>query len=66
MLVLTRKLNQSIIIINDNVTVTIVGIKGNQVRIAIKAPREVPDNREEIRARQQEFADADEAMAVCK
>ena len=58
MLVLTRKLNESIII-NDNIKVTIVGIKGNQVRIAIDAPRDVSVDREEVHARRQEFADVE-------
>ena len=64
MLVLTRKINQSIII-NGNIKVTIVGLKGNQARIAIDAPRDVPVNREEVHARQQEFADTDAAVVVC-
>jgi carbon storage regulator len=47
MLVLTRRSGESLMI-GDNVTVTVVEIKGGQVRIAIDAPREVPVHREEI------------------
>ena len=47
MLVLTRGLREKLII-GENVTVTIVGIKGNQIRIGIDAPRDITVNREEI------------------
>lgn len=47
MLVLTRKTGQSLII-GDGVEITIVEIKGDQVRIAINAPKEVPVHRKEI------------------
>ncbi len=47
MLVLTRKLGQSIII-NDNVEVTILEVKGESVRIGVEAPREVAVYRREI------------------
>lgn len=56
MLVLTRKIGQSIVI-NDNIRVVIVAIHGNKVRIAVEAPREVAVDREEIYARRQEFAE---------
>lgn len=46
MLLLTRRLGEKIII-GDNVTVTIVSMKGNQVQIGIDAPRDIPVNREE-------------------
>jgi len=61
MLVLTRKLNDSILI-NDNIRVTVVGIKGGKVRIAIEAPSEVPVDREEVYLRRQEFLDIDLAV----
>jgi carbon storage regulator len=47
MLVLTRKLNESIII-NDDVRITVVGIRGNHVRLGIEAPDSVPIFREEL------------------
>ena len=50
MLVLTRNLNESIII-NDNITITMLGAKGQQVKLGIDAPREISVNREEIQER---------------
>lgn len=47
MLVLSRKKNESIII-NDNITVTIVEIRGDKVRLGIDAPKEVSVHRREI------------------
>ena len=47
MLVLSRKQNQSIVI-NDNIRITVVSIRGNQVRIGIEAPPSVPVFREEL------------------
>ena len=47
MLVLTRRLREKLII-GENVTVIILGIKGNQIRIGIDAPRDITVNREEI------------------
>lgn len=47
MLILTRRLYESIKI-GDEVTLTILGVKGNQVRIGIKAPRTIPVHRQEI------------------
>jgi carbon storage regulator len=47
MLILTRRINEKIVI-GDNVTVTVLGVKGNQIRIGIEAPRDVPVHREEI------------------
>ena len=47
MLILTRRIGESLKI-GDNVEVTILGVKGNQVRIGILAPKEVPVHRAEI------------------
>ena len=47
MLVLTRRVGERLII-GENVTVTVLGVKGNQARIGIDAPRDVTVNREEI------------------
>ncbi len=47
MLILTRRIGESLMI-GDNVAVTILGVKGNQVRVGIDAPREVAVHRREI------------------
>jgi len=47
MLLLTRRLGESIII-NDNITILICAIKGQQVRIGVEAPKSISIHREEI------------------
>jgi carbon storage regulator len=47
MLVLSRKINETIII-NDNIVVTVVDIRGDKVRLGIDAPKDVPVHRQEV------------------
>jgi len=47
MLILTRRVGETVVIGND-IDVTVLGVKGNQVRLGVKAPREVSVHREEI------------------
>jgi carbon storage regulator len=47
MLILTRRVGETVVI-GEEVTVTVLGVKGNQVRLGVNAPREVAVHREEI------------------
>jgi carbon storage regulator len=47
MLILTRRVGESLMI-GDDTTVTVLGVKGNQVRIGVNAPKDVTVHREEI------------------
>ena len=60
MLVLSRKKNESVVI-NDNIVVTVLEIRGDKVRLGIEAPRDIPVHRREVFdaiLREQELADA--------
>jgi carbon storage regulator len=47
LLILTRRVNESLIV-GDEVTVTVVAVKGNQVRLGVNAPRDIAVHREEV------------------
>jgi carbon storage regulator len=50
MLILTRRVGETIMI-GDDVTVTVLGVKGNQVRIGVTAPKDIAVDRQEIAER---------------
>ena len=56
MLILTRRIGETLMI-GDDIEVTVLGVKGNQVRLDIKAPKDVRVNREEIHQRIQQEKD---------
>ena len=56
MLILTRKIGESLMV-GDDVTVTVLEVNGGQVRIGIKAPRDIAVHREEVFDRIQEGVD---------
>lgn len=56
MLILTRRIGETLMI-GDDVTITVLGIKGSQVRLGTDAPKEVQVHREEIYRRIQEGGD---------
>lgn len=47
MLILTRRIDETITI-GEDVRITVLGVKGNQVRIGVAAPNEIPVHREEV------------------
>ena len=64
MLILTRRIGETLII-GDDVNITVLGVKGNQVRLGINAPKDVSVHREEIYLRiQQEKQGTDTEQGI--
>jgi carbon storage regulator len=55
-LVLSRRVGEEIVI-NDNIRITVVAVKGDRIRLGIVAPRDVTVDRAEVHQRRQQFAD---------
>jgi carbon storage regulator len=63
MLILSRRIGESVVIgENPTVTATVINIQGNQVKIGISAPKDVPVDREEIRRIKKELARKNAAL----
>lgn len=62
MLILTRRVGETLMV-GDDVTVTVLGVKGNQVRIGVNAPKDVAVHREEIYDRIRKENEAGSARA---
>ena len=64
MLILTRKIGEAVII-GDDITIRILEVQGNQIRLGIIAPREISVHREEIYQRIQSKKDDDDIDGNC-
>jgi len=66
MLILTRRIGETVVI-GDDISITVLGVKGNQVRVGVNAPRDVSVHREEIYQRikfeQEQNEEADDSSA---
>ena len=60
MLILTRKVGESLLI-GDDVSITILNVRGNQVKIGMKAPKEISVHREEIYQRIKQAEDKEQS-----
>jgi carbon storage regulator len=65
MLILTRRVGETVVI-GDDVTVTVLGVKGNQVRLGVNAPKEIAVHRQEIFERIQKEKEEAAAQAPVK